>query len=586
MSDNLNALSSLMAAGNPMTQANQAVQMQRGYQDLQTQRFQLQQAQLQPAYQAMRQIMATNPNPSWDDVNYALGQARRLGANVDGLVANAAETAGKNGNAADFMRANALGGLTPYEQMGMVAPSVEMVQTPQGLQPTLVGGALGPHPGSVTPSSGFIPYGLSPHDWAQPVQKWDPNTQTYTMVPFGQAYGYPAPPGLAGTSGTGSGTGTSAAIPAGLPKGEFLQRAAQRESGGDPTALNYVARADPTAYARGATASGKYQFVNSTWRQGLQWAGLDPNQYPTAMSAPEGIQDQVASVVYDHLGEQPWQKGSQDWVRGPNGQFTLASVPAGTGSGTAAPPGLFIGQAISAPAPPGSVTQAPPVPMAPRSLPMAPPGFDKTAGASADMFNNARASYNAQVQRVAPLQQSLATLRAHPDLQTGMTAGDWQNINSLAQVLGVQLSPETIANGTALTEINKNLNRYYRSMPGASRSDMAELDAKLSSPNVDMQRAALDDLLARTIGTEMAADAPFLNFQQQHGAANASQYAHLYADQVGGYANSIDPMGFAFKSMSSQERRAYLDSLTDPQARQRYLNSIKEASRLYNLSIQ
>src|SRR6187549_1141644 len=32
----------------------------------------------------------------------------------------------------------------------------------------------------------------------------------------------------------------------------------QRESGGDPTALNYVAKADPSARAKGATASGLY----------------------------------------------------------------------------------------------------------------------------------------------------------------------------------------------------------------------------------------------------------------------------------------------------------------------------------------
>ncbi|HEY2616158.1 MAG TPA: hypothetical protein VGI78_02360 [Acetobacteraceae bacterium] len=125
---------------------------------------------------------------------------------------------------------------------------------------------------------------------------------------------------------TGTGTGTGAGDINSLPKAQFLQAVAQRESGGDPTALNYVAKADPSAYDRGATASGKYQMVNSTWQQAAQWAGVDTGKYPTARSAPEAVQDQVASALYDHSGTAPWQKGSKDWVRGPGGQYTMQTV--------------------------------------------------------------------------------------------------------------------------------------------------------------------------------------------------------------------------------------------------------------------
>src|SRR3974390_3381824 len=98
---------------NPTAALGQAVTTARGIQDFQTGQFNLQQAKLQPAYQAMRQLMATNPNPSWDDVNGALAQSARIGGNIDGLVANATETAANGGKTGDFMRAYALGGMVP-----------------------------------------------------------------------------------------------------------------------------------------------------------------------------------------------------------------------------------------------------------------------------------------------------------------------------------------------------------------------------------------------------------------------------------------------------------------------------------------
>ena len=119
-----------------------------------------------------------------------------------------------------------------------------------------------------------------------------------------------------------------------------------RESGGNPTVLNYVAQQDPTAYARGATASGKYQFVNSTWREGLQLAGLDPAKYATARDAPEAVQDQVFDAVYAKYGTKPWQQGPKDWVKDEAGNYQLATVrpPPGSPGGApvtaaAAPPG-------------------------------------------------------------------------------------------------------------------------------------------------------------------------------------------------------------------------------------------------------
>ena len=48
------------------------------------------------------------------------------------------------------------------------------------------------------------------------------------------------------------------------------------------------------AKASTSSANGAYQYINSTWPTSAAKAGIDPNQYPTASSAPPVLQDQVA----------------------------------------------------------------------------------------------------------------------------------------------------------------------------------------------------------------------------------------------------------------------------------------------------
>jgi hypothetical protein len=175
-------------------------------------------------------------------------------------------------------------------------------------------------------------------------------------------------------------TAPGATVPAGGGQGEFSsdketarKQIVARESGGNPTVLNYVAQQDPGAYARGATASGKYQFVNSTWREGLQLAGLDPAQYATARDAPEAVQDKVFDAVYAKYGTKPWEKGPKDWVKDEQGNYQLATVrpPPGSPGGApvtaaAAPPGGGVAARY-----PGAVQAAGP---AVGTAPVAPPG--------------------------------------------------------------------------------------------------------------------------------------------------------------------------------------------------------------------
>jgi hypothetical protein len=208
----------------------------------------------------------------------------------------------------------------------------------------------------------------------------------------------------------------------------------KQESGGDPTVLNYVARQDPTAYARGATASGKYQFVNSTWREGLQLAGLDPAQYPEARQAPEAVQDKVFDAVYGKYGTKPWEKGAKDWVRDEHGNYQIATVrpPAGSPGGAPAgtPPPYQVATTGAVPPPPGAAPGA--------VAPVAAPGAAGTAGAPP------------VVPVAAPAPAATPSAAMPPDLQTDandLTAKDRQQLAPIfARVRAGQVSYETYQN--------------------------------------------------------------------------------------------------------------------------------------------
>jgi hypothetical protein len=165
------------------------------------------------------------------------------------------------------------------------------------------------------------------------------------MIPLLQMQNRPVinADGSVSTAGAGGGAGAPGAIQFTGDKAKDEALIIQRESKGDPTALNYVAQADPTARARGATSSGLHGFVDSTWKEGLQMIGGDAAKYPTAASAPEWVQRQVFSAVYDKRGTAPWDpsKWGQNWVRNATGGYDL--VKTGTGAAStpqpAGPPG-------------------------------------------------------------------------------------------------------------------------------------------------------------------------------------------------------------------------------------------------------
>lgn len=60
-----------------------------------------------------------------------------------------------------------------------------------------------------------------------------------------------------------------------------------------------------------STASGYYQITNPTWAQYAPQAGVDLSQYPTAISAPQSVQTQVASTIFNQQGFGPWSSNTK-----------------------------------------------------------------------------------------------------------------------------------------------------------------------------------------------------------------------------------------------------------------------------------
>lgn len=75
------------------------------------------------------------------------------------------------------------------------------------------------------------------------------------------------------------------------------------ESGGK-NVYNYKHDQDPSYY----TASGKFQMVDSTYREGAALAGIDISHWPEAINAPDDVQDRIAHAIYDKYGFAPWDK--------------------------------------------------------------------------------------------------------------------------------------------------------------------------------------------------------------------------------------------------------------------------------------
>lgn len=114
----------------------------------------------------------------------------------------------------------------------------------------------------------------------------------YNLIYPGQSVTLPA----ASQSPTGTGPvaspAQSAAVVGNVSPASFRACVIQRESGGDITAQNPA-----------STASGKYQFLLSTW-DALGYGSAYPGG---AKTAPEAVQDEAFARAYALWGVSPWR---------------------------------------------------------------------------------------------------------------------------------------------------------------------------------------------------------------------------------------------------------------------------------------
>ena len=68
---------------------------------------------------------------------------------------------------------------------------------------------------------------------------------------------------------------------------------AQIESGNQ----NIYSRVDPDVAGPGTRSQGYFQINTPTWREFAPSVGIDVSQYPSAISAPRDVQEQVASAI-------------------------------------------------------------------------------------------------------------------------------------------------------------------------------------------------------------------------------------------------------------------------------------------------
>ena len=188
-------------------------------------------------------------------------------------------------------------------------------------------------------------------------------------------YGIISPPGLAdaiargnqplpGVAGGGAGTGGSAG---GGPSGggSFMDALANIESGDKNIVSGTDKDSKGLTLAQGGNpaeiSQGNFQISTPTWHDFAKQAGVDINQYPTAMSAPRAVQAQVASVIpFNRFGPR-----TQTLMRSRFGPLDTSQT-VGALAGT---PALALNPNTAGPRVGGTATVAAPPPLNPNAGP-------------------------------------------------------------------------------------------------------------------------------------------------------------------------------------------------------------------------
>ena len=122
-----------------------------------------------------------------------------------------------------------------------------------------------------------------------------PEVTTTTRRTTSTVYEPPSPQGRT--------TGSGAEPPAGdMPA--VMNRIAGCESGSGPNSPGSYTAQNPRS-----SASGRYQFLDSTWQ------GLDAAEgYSRAVYAPPAVQDAAARELYSQAGTTPWNASRSCWA--------------------------------------------------------------------------------------------------------------------------------------------------------------------------------------------------------------------------------------------------------------------------------
>lgn len=608
-SNPLAAALSQVGQSSPFTVANNLADLSTKAQALKTSQFNLGQAQQGLAYDAMRRLAMTNPDPTNEDIQAALGEATRLGGNSDGVISNLTAFTARGGKPADFVRSYATGGMSPENQVLIGIGQPTRVETRQGILLGTQGGPLSATPGQFTLQTG-IQEGLSPEQWATPTQVWNPKTQTYTTQPFGQAYGYPQPPGLGGASsavapsgggagGGGQGTSASAAVNnfgnIRAPNGGFASYAtpqdgvaamaqnltAYQDSHGINTLNGITARWAP----KGDGANDPIAYANTI----SKLTGIDPNAQldlhdPATLAKIIPAMAQVEHGRPMGVGNDVLAAGITAGLSGRGG----GAVAAGPGGGRGGP---FIGATSAQPVagggavrPAGGPQWLDPMgrPTAPggagggpgfRSLPVPAPGQVGSLEAAADASTRQYSADNAAAgqfqQRVWPLVQA-ANILATNAPTTGQGADAVRSIIGHLQTLGNIFTGGDITNigQSKFEELGKYMQQAVNASPFAAGSNDKLAAAITGSPNTHMTNLANQDVLKAMIGLERMKQMAITDFNNQGGQPmNWTNFLRQWQ-------TSHDPRAFIFDMLPADKRKQLVDSMKSPAERQNFANTL------------
>lgn len=624
---------------NPLQFAQGYANLATSAQQLKTGQFNLQQAQQGLGYDAVRRLQATNPNPSDADVQAALGEATRLGGNVDGLVNNYTAFRARGGTAADFVRGYSAGGMSPEAQATALTGVGETHDTGSAIVSGIRGGVYSATPGRFTPS-GFIQKTLTPGEASDFVTIQTPQgPQTVTR---GSLVGA----GAGGGGGAATGAAPSGAAPVGGGAGAGVSPSQATYNYGNIRApgggfASYGSPQDGVAaMARNLTAYQDVHGINTLNGITARWApagdgnnnpaayaaaisrltGLDPNQ-PLDLHDPATLAKIIPAMAQIEHGR-PMGIGSDVLAAG----ITAGVSGRGGGAVAAAPGGAqggpFIGATSAQPVAPGGagapagggavrpaggvqgydaygrplgaggggaagggyqgpaipgVTYTPQGPVIRPTSPYEQPQLEQSSkDYVADQVTNRTLS-----RRIAPLQQAISIIKTNPGLVTGPSSENWyQWVQGIAAATGIDVGD--VHNANAYQELAKQLAMNLQ-QSGADPSDLARLMHEASQPNTSQGKQAIVTLAAEQIGYQRLKSAQYLEFRSRH-PSDANTNAQFYNQETGDWASQQDPMAYAADQIPQAELQRYLSGL-DAAGQKRFADSLQSAKRLFNFKL-